>query len=73
MPTLSFQKLWDAHPGGEVYPCDESLFRNQCAIRMGIALSGAGVDLRNFGGARCYPGLKHQPKHTLRAQDDAGR
>ena len=38
-------------------------------IRMGIALVGAGANPRGFTGARCYPGLKHSPKHILRAQE----
>ncbi len=36
---------------------------------MGIALAGAGANMQGFTGARCYPGLKHSPKHILRAQE----
>jgi len=65
---LTTKKLWDAHPY-PASPCDRNLFVNQCAIRMGVALHNAGVDLGSFGGARCYPGLKHSPRHVLRAQE----
>lgn len=69
MPSLAWRAIWDNHPGKLTYPCDSTLFQNQCAIRMGVALAGAGVNLRQFGGARCYPNLKHAPKHILRAQE----
>jgi hypothetical protein len=36
---------------------------------MGVALDKAGVSLCTFRGAKCYPGLKHDPKHILRAQE----
>ncbi|GAA0781777.1 hypothetical protein GCM10009077_28800 [Roseibium denhamense] len=36
---------------------------------MGVALSGAGVSLTTFTGAKCYPGLRHDPKHILRAEE----
>lgn len=68
MPTLTFTKLWDSHPYPDS-PCDTTLFVNQCAIRMSVALRGAGADLASFAGAKCYPGLKHSPKHVLRAQE----
>ena len=69
MAHLGWRKIWDAHPGKPVFPCDATLFGNQCAIRMGVALAGAGVNLSTFKGARCYPNLKHSPKHILRAQE----
>ena len=67
MALVSFQKLWDGlpYPGN---PCSTKYFTNQCAIRMGVALRAAGVDLSSFRGAKCYAGLKHKPKHILRAQ-----
>lgn len=40
---------------------------NQCAIRVGICLAGAGVPLGSFGGARCWSG--HSRDHTLRAEE----
>ena len=66
MPTLSTQKLWDEHPYPDS-PCDTALFPNQCAIRMGVALRGAGANLSSFTGARCWSG--HSPRHVLRAQE----
>lgn len=69
MATLEFTKLWDNHPGRAANPCDTTYFPNQCAIRMGIALQGAGANLGSFRGAVCYPSLKHGPRHVLRAQE----
>lgn len=66
---LSFHRLWSNHPGPKIFPCDKSTFINQCAIRLGVALQGAGVSLISFPGTRCYPGFKHNPKHILRAQE----
>jgi hypothetical protein len=66
MPTLTTQKLWDNHPyPGD--PCDKATFTNQCAIRMGVALAGAGLSLGTFRGAKCW--LRHTPRHILRAQE----
>ncbi|CAM4337788.1 T6SS effector amidase Tae4 family protein [Pseudoalteromonas ostreae] len=40
---------------------------------MGVALEKAGVDTSSFDTMypqrRCYPGLKHSPKHILAAQE----
>ena len=68
MPSLTVKSLWDAHPY-PASPCDTTLFVNQCAIRMSVALRGAGADLGSFPGAKCYPNLKHKPRHVLRAQE----
>lgn len=54
-------------------PCSNagsSNFPNQCAIRMGVCLGDAGLDLRAFRGARCW--YRHNPGHILRAQELAG-
>jgi hypothetical protein len=67
--TLQTAALWRAHPKGVVKPCDPHYFVNQCAIRLGVALAGAGVSLASFTGARCFPRLKHHPPHILRAQE----
>ena len=67
MALLTAQQLWDHHPAPST-PCDVSFFANQCAIRMGVALRGAGVNLSGFRGAMCFPRLKHKPRHVLRAQ-----
>lgn len=68
MATVSFEKLWNNHPYPDT-PCSTKYFKDQCAIRMGVALRGAAVDLSDFRGAKCYPGLKHEPKHILRAEE----
>lgn len=60
--------LWNNHPYPDS-PCDTNYFTNQCAIRMGVALERSGVDMRSFTGAKCYHGLRHNPKHILRAQE----
>src|SRR5687767_6034542 len=65
---LDAQSVWDSHPYPDS-PCDTTYFKNQCAIRMSVALRGAGADLKTFQGAKCYPALKHSPKHVLRAQE----
>lgn len=66
MPSLSTQQLWNSHPYPNS-PCDAGLFPNQCAIRMGVALKGAGANLSSFVGAKCWKG--HMPGHVLRAQE----
>lgn len=66
MPTITYQKIWDNHPAPN-NPCDDPHHVNQCAIRMGVALRGAGVDLSTFHGAKCWSA--HDPRHILRAQE----
>jgi hypothetical protein len=61
---VKFNDLWDKHPGWNATPCN---FENQCAVRMGVALSNSKVDLKTFEGARCW--FDHKPKHILRAQE----
>lgn len=63
MPILQFSKLWDIHPYPD-NPCD-SVFENQCAIRMGVTLQSLGLTV--WGVARCW--FRHNPKHILRAQE----
>ena len=71
---ITFQTLWDNHPGSGSKPCDE-YFENQCAIRMSISLQGSGVSLKTFRGAKCwYKNDKKHPKdtkikHVLRARE----
>jgi hypothetical protein len=67
-----FQKLWDAHPTGEL-PCStdgKSNHENQCAIRMGVAFTKAGVSMKTWGIRSCW----HHPVtdgHTLAAEEMA--
>jgi hypothetical protein len=70
---LSFDTLWQEHPyikDGGAPPCTDEYgnphFENQCAIRMGVALDRAGMELRGFRGARCWFGHRG---HTLRAEE----
>lgn len=71
---ISFNLLWSFHPAnlGIINPCttDGTInFNNQCAIRMGVCLSDAGVPTSSFSGAKCYPGHNHNQIHILRAQE----
>ena len=68
MASVTWRAIWNAHPF-PAFPCDRATFGNQCAIRMSVALAGAGVDLSGFRGARCYPGMGHGGRHILRAQE----
>lgn len=62
---LMFRTLWNEHPSnqGNTSPCldrkGNPAFENQCAIRMGIALAAAGMNLSSFRGARCWFGHRH--------------
>ncbi len=71
MNQALFDKLWLKHPFPK-YPCDQGLFPNQCAIRLGIALDSADIHIRD-GVRRCsnnYTKLKdHHPGHILSAQE----
>lgn len=72
MPSVNSATLWKNHPYPSS-PCDTKTFRNQCAIRMGVALEKSGIDTSSFDtmypSRRCYPGFKHAPKHILAAQE----
>jgi hypothetical protein len=75
MPT--FNQLWSSHPMNgsppESHPCRDkkgnvvAALENQCAIRLGIALQGAGVNTDSVPGARCWNG--HGRQHVLRVAD----
>lgn len=55
------------------HPCTDSkgnvhaALENQCAIRLGLAFQGAGVNTDSVPGARCWNG--HGRKHILRVLD----
>lgn len=66
MPT--FKKLWDSHPYPDS-PCAPK-FENQCAIRMTVALHGAGINTALLSGVRCWHNHT-SPSHILRAQQFA--
>ncbi|MET1257548.1 type VI secretion system amidase effector protein Tae4 [Aliikangiella maris] len=73
---MKFKELWDNHPtvSASIFsddaPCltnGARAFTNQCAIRLGVSLEKAGVDLKSFKGVRCWHG--HKPSHILRAEE----
>jgi hypothetical protein len=57
--TSLFIKLWSSYPN-EQFPCKKSdgkpAWENQCAIRMSIALQGAGVSLTAYSDPKCAHG-----------------
>ncbi len=71
--ALEFQKMWDNHPSnkGENQPCKQAdgtpAFENQCAIRLGLALAGAGMNMRVGKLAKCW--FKGHGIHVLRAEE----
>ncbi len=70
MPT--FKELWKNHVGHD-FVCDETVFKNQCAIRMGEALRLSGVSLAAQKLRTCFTYNKrrfkaHLPGHVLAAQ-----
>lgn len=71
MPT--FKQLWDSHPSTQTppehFPCVDGrgkvhpALENQCAIRLGLALAGAGIDTSKIPGRRCWN--NHGKRHIL--------
>lgn len=64
-----FAELWKHHPKTDS-PCNTTAYPNQCAIRMGTAFVGAGLDIKKLKAVTC----DHHPKsagHTLRALEFA--
>jgi hypothetical protein len=72
--SVTFAELWATHPanGGLEAPCaddaGEPHFENQCAIKMGLALQHAGVDLSAYPKTKCC-WFDHKEKHVLRAEE----
>jgi hypothetical protein len=72
---LTFHKLWNNHPTitGNDIPCKtngKANFPNQCAIRMGGALSKYGVKTFNRPGAtHCWHGHPKSEGHIIRAEE----
>ena len=73
----AFIQLWNHHPANwnppDTQPCRDkkgvihTALQDQCAIRFGLALQGAGVSTDSVPGARCWNG--HGRKHILRVKD----
>lgn len=67
-----FSKLWQSYPDSQ-FPCathGSPNYSNQCAIRMGVCLTTAGVGTAKLGAKTCdfHP---RQAGHTLRAREFA--
>ncbi len=71
---LTFQMLWESHPtiAGDANPCStkgKPNFPDQCAIRMGVALTACGVQTTKLPGVRhCWQHNKSQG-HVLSAEE----
>ena len=68
-----FNLLWNAHPGHDDV-CDRSLFANQCAMRVGVALRAIGTRLDGLKTCVGYNRRRfatHRPGHTRSAQEVA--
>lgn len=71
---VAFNTLWNEHPiqKGVVNPCSSttgnSNFANQCAIRMGVCLNDAGIDMSACNKVRCWFHNRSE-HHILRAQE----
>jgi hypothetical protein len=64
-----FDKLWEAFPSGK--PCStngKANFENQCAIRMGVCLEGAGINTQGWPLRRCWQ-HKGKERHILAAEE----
>src|SRR5687767_11422574 len=64
-----FAEIWKHHPK-TAFPCNTAAYPNQCAIRMGTAFVGAGLDIKKLKAVTC----DYHPKsmgHTLRALEFA--
>jgi len=68
---IKFSILWKNHVG-RGYVCDQTVFGNQCAMRMGKALEDSGVSLKGKNLKRCPHYSKkfkdHKPGHIRSAQ-----
>ncbi|WP_288407175.1 type VI secretion system amidase effector protein Tae4 [uncultured Herbaspirillum sp.] len=71
-PSVKFSELWNAYPGGN--PCDgkdkngKPAFSDQCAIRVGVALTKVGVTFKSYPEkGKCW--FKGHTDHVLRAKE----
>ncbi|WP_288499735.1 T6SS effector amidase Tae4 family protein [uncultured Erwinia sp.] len=71
---INFSALWNAHPevSGEENPCrlkdGRKAFDDQCAIRIGVALTRCGYDMTKLPGRFCWYHSKSEG-HILRAEE----
>ena len=74
MSETTFDKLWKNHPALQnppiIEPCAKNgvpHFDDQCVIRLGVAMTLAGISLTTYRGAFCWHG--HGRKHPLRVEE----
>lgn len=56
VPAVTFAKLWESYPSGHPYlnPATGKPppgYENQCAIKVSMAIHGAGIEMKSFRGA----------------------
>jgi hypothetical protein len=56
VPVVTFSELWEAYPSGHPYVDPKTGnpppgYENQCAIKVSVAIHGAGVAMKSFRGA----------------------
>jgi hypothetical protein len=73
LPVAIFDTLWSKHRALQdppmIEPCQTngvSNFQNQCAIRLGVALTLSGINLASFHGTTCWHG--HGRMHPLKVE-----
>ena len=73
MADTLFDRLWRSHPALQtppvITPCmtgGVSNHDNQCVIRLGLSMIGAGISLASYRGAFCWS--KHKREHPLRVE-----
>jgi len=72
---IGFKNLWENHPAinGEKSPCTtngKKNFDDQCAIRVGVALSKCGTDTSTLPGVvHCWHGHPKSQGHVIRAEE----
>jgi hypothetical protein len=67
--VIEFDKLWNGQPRLSEKPCQSNgkpTYENQCAIRLGIGLAAAGVNMNVYRGSVC--GLAGHKIHARGAQ-----
>jgi Zn-finger nucleic acid-binding protein len=77
MSVIKFQELWDSHPLNfsqpENFPCRNDdgtpTYTNECAIKMSLALSGAGVNMDICRKTKCDFQKRGHKNHIIRAQE----
>ena len=55
VPVVAFSQLWESYPSGHPYVNQKTGkppegYDNQCAIKVSVAIHGAGVEMKSFKG-----------------------